>query len=176
MNLNSLLMKPIKNLEANVVGYLERSPLEVYENICDRLKTKKNTKIIKALAEETLSSALDLRGTDLKTDDIDTLIRFLNTITLPLNQIDLSANLLKDDDVIKLFDAIICPAKIILSSNLITLKSFDYFYEHHEDKLESIELSYTMIQSITQKQISDFCNKHPKLKHFNIDGCEIINE
>ncbi|CAO3610432.1 unnamed protein product [Cunninghamella blakesleeana] len=64
--LDSLLTKPIRNFEANIIGYVERSLSDTYENICERLKTRKNLKIVKALNEQTMPCAIDLRGTGTK--------------------------------------------------------------------------------------------------------------
>ncbi|KAL0083760.1 hypothetical protein J3Q64DRAFT_1143599 [Phycomyces blakesleeanus] len=126
---------------------------EYYENVCSRLKIPIVPRLKDALKDHT-DNELNLSGLALSSEDVPVL-RFLLARKGPLDNLDLSANLLDDDAIIKLLTDMRCPRHVDLRSNLLTGKCLKHIFKIGQGRLSSLRVSYNKIESTSKHVISD---------------------
>ncbi|KAI8081458.1 uncharacterized protein BX664DRAFT_361619 [Halteromyces radiatus] len=173
--LNILAQHQEKKLDAIVQGYQVKTLLEVYNNACSRIKKSPLPQIQRVLKDKSSdTTVLSLRGTGLSSEGIDTVIELVHLLPFPLTEINLSGNLLCDDDIIRLFDAIPCPSIVNLNSNLLTFKTLTYFSSgrKHDTVLVSLDLAYNFLGPMIMDQLDDIYQACTNLQSLNVEGCQ----
>ncbi|KAI8071811.1 hypothetical protein BC940DRAFT_293798 [Gongronella butleri] len=163
------------HLEAVVNGLVEKPLIDLYNNVCARRSEKPSPLIQEVLKDQATSSKISLRGSGLCHEQLDTIIEWLNLVPDVITELDLSANLLRDEDIRRMMGALtFIPTHLNLSSNLLTATTLEYLLSEHNAHFQKLYFAYNLLDALTKQQLTDLYTSHPDLQLLDVQGSHAL--
>ncbi|ORY99082.1 hypothetical protein BCR43DRAFT_217808 [Syncephalastrum racemosum] len=141
---------------------------EQYRQACKILQREVDDSFLETLKGQA-SGKLSLAGLALDSNDIQIVIHLLKRAPA-LSELDLSANLLRDADVLSIFAHVPLPARLWLHSNRLTSQCLDHLFMCELGQLQELGLAYNPLGPDTPRRMISMLATSPQLKHIAFDG------
>ncbi|KAJ8653255.1 hypothetical protein O0I10_011103 [Lichtheimia ornata] len=155
-------------MEAVVDGYVKKTPVEIYQNVCTRLGLPSLTTVESALRDHQ-GGVLKLSGAGLSSRDVAAITQVLKRIP-PLNTLDLSANLFYDQDVIDILTSTPGIQHLDLKSNRLTHNLIPLLDCR---SLLSLDLSFNPLGPESLAKLPQGLEMWPAIKKIKFVYCDI---